>query len=94
MKLNYSESRIYINDEAGKTVAEVTFPPVSKNVVEIDHTFVDDSLRGQGIAGELLLAVAQELRKTGRKAYPACPYAVRWFSGHPEFTDVYSDHKS
>lgn len=91
MKLNYAENRIYIDGEAGKTVAEVTFPPVSKDVVEIDHTFVDDSLRGQGIAGKLLLAVAQELRKAGRKEYPACPYAKQWFSRHPEFADVYSD---
>lgn len=92
MKFNYSENRIYLNDEAGKTIAEVTFPVVSKDVVNIDHTFVDDSLRGQGIANALLLAVAQELRKTQKKAFPTCSYAVRWFSTHPEFWDVYTDH--
>ena len=93
MKFSYSENRIYLNDGTGKTVAEVTFPPVSKDIVNIDHTFVDDSLRGQGIAGDLLLAVAQLLRKKRMKAYPTCSYAIHWFSEHPEFADVYSDHQ-
>lgn len=93
MEFNYSENRIYLTDKTGKTIAEVTFPAVSKDVVNIDHTFVDDSLRGQGIASDLLLAVAQELRKTQKKALPTCSYAVHWFSTHPEYGDVYSDHK-
>ena len=72
----------------GKTLARVTFPALDAETVELDHTFVDDSLRGQGVAGKLLEAAAAELRKRGLKAVPTCSYAVKWFGKHPEFADV------
>ncbi|MDR0528424.1 MAG: N-acetyltransferase [Zoogloeaceae bacterium] len=59
-----------------------------RGVVVIDHTFVDDSLRGQGRAGELMLACREELLASGRAAIPLCPYAVAWFKKHPEKADV------
>ena len=45
---------IFCTDDAGKCVAEITFPETEAGVCCIDHTFVDDSLRGMGIAGELV----------------------------------------
>ena len=51
--------RIYAEDENGKVIAEIVFPEVRPGVCEIMHTYVDDTLRGQGIAGKLMtLAVA------------------------------------
>ena len=93
MNFIYEANRIFLNNETGKTIAEVTFPAISKDTVNIDHTFVDDSLRGQGIAGKLLTAVAEKLRGNKMKAYPTCSFAISWFSKHPEFADVYTDHK-
>ena len=38
---------------AGEVVAEITYRPTEDpKVVIADHTFVDDSLRGQGVAQE------------------------------------------
>ena len=70
--------RIFARDGEGRLLAEVTFP-VREGVAEIDHTFVDPSLRGQGVAGQLLQAAAAALRERGLKARPVCSYAVRWF---------------
>lgn len=75
-------------DENETMLAEVTFPAEEGNVVNIDHTFVDESLRGQGVAGKLLAQLAQELEETGRKARPTCSYAVSWFEKHPERADL------
>lgn len=36
--------------EDGKLLAEITFPTGEDGVADIDHTFVDESLRGQGVA--------------------------------------------
>mgnify|MGYP000848478914 CR=1 FL=1 len=47
-------NRIYCKDSQGKVIAEVTFPDIRYHVVNLDHTFVDDSLRGQGVAGKLM----------------------------------------
>ncbi|MBM6774234.1 GNAT family N-acetyltransferase [Olsenella profusa] len=71
-------------DESGKVVAEVTFPEVEPGVAEIDHTFVDESLRGQGVAGQLLVRATSVIAASGMRARPTCSYAVSWFEKHPE----------
>lgn len=82
--------RIFAVDETGKTVAAVSFPARSDRIVEINHTFVDDSLRGQGIAGQLMNAAVEKLRRENKKAFPTCSYAIKWFQSHPEANDVYT----
>ena len=54
MEFTKEKSKIAYYNEEGKILAEVTFPAVNKNTVNINHTFVDESLRGQGIAGKLM----------------------------------------
>lgn len=85
MEFQSEEHRIFARDQEGNVIAEVTFPEVSEGTVVIDHTFVDDTLRGQGIAGELVEAAAEQLSERGMKVIPACSYAVRWFQKHPEY---------
>lgn len=80
--------RIYLKDESGELLAEVTYPTVTDNVVNIDHTFVDSSLSGKGIAAQLIETLALKLRKDEKKAVLTCSYAVKWFENHPEFHDV------
>ncbi len=87
MEFRQEPGRIFSLDESGRLLAEVTFPQ-REGVAEIDHTFVDPSLRGQGVAGQLLKAAADTLRAEGRKARPTCSYAVRWFETHPEYADL------
>lgn len=83
------QNRIYANDVDGKLIAEVTFPDVTNGTVNINHTFVDDSLRGQGIANQLLKAAALQIRTDNKKAYPTCSYAVKWFEKNEDFKDIY-----
>lgn len=87
MKFSQQPGRIFARDENGKLLAEVTFPE-REGVAVINHTFVDDSLRGQGVAGQLLQAVADTLRREGSKARPTCSYAVHWFATHLEEQDL------
>lgn len=87
MEFRKEPGRIFAVDAAGKLLAEVTFPE-REGVAVINHTFVDGSLRGQGIAGQLLRVVADILRQDGRKARPTCSYAVHWFETHPEEQDL------
>ena len=46
MEFTYRENEIVLESPEGKTLARVTFPALDAETVEIDHTFVDDSLRG------------------------------------------------
>ena len=87
MEFQHEKERIFAEDESGKVIAEVTFP-IADGVATIDHTFVDGSLRGQGVAGKLMAAAAQQIREAGLKVTPTCSYAVKWFADHPENADL------
>lgn len=89
MNFTIEADRIYATDLTGKVIAEVTFP-TRDGVSIIDHTFVDDSLRGQGIAGELVKLAAEKIIADGNKIGATCPYAVSWFGRHPEYPVVCS----
>jgi hypothetical protein len=84
MDFKQDENRIYLTDPEGKTIAEVLIPEKETGIRDIERTFVDDSLRGQGIADKLLTAVVDRLQEEGKKAIPSCSYAVKWFGNHPE----------
>ena len=85
------ENRIYLVDDNNKEIAVVEFPYINEGVVNVIHTEVDDSLKGKGIAGKLMLELVKEFRKDNRKAILTCSYAVRWFDKHPEYFDVLMD---
>ena len=87
MEFIYEKSRIYAENEDGAVIAEITFP-IADGVATIDHTFVDGSLRGQGVAGKLVKAAADAVRACGLKIVPTCGYAVKWFGDHPDQQDL------
>lgn len=86
MEFQREEGRIFAV-EGEKLLAEVIFP-AQDGVAHIDRTFVDDSLRGQGVAGKLVRAAVDQIRADGMKAQPTCSYAVTWFENHPEEADL------
>ncbi len=81
----YSENRIWLEDENGREIACAEFPSAGEGIVDITHTWVDESLRGQEIASRLVREITEVLRQDGRKALVTCSYAQEWFSGHPEY---------
>ena len=80
--------RIYATDEKGKVIAEITFP-AHDAVATIDHTFVDPSLRGQGIAAQLVQMAVEKIHADGNQVAATCPYAVAWLQKHPVITKVF-----
>lgn len=88
MNFQHEDNRIFLLNEDGKEIAEVTFPSIKDDVVNINHTFVDPSLRGQGVASKLMMELVKKLRAQNKKALISCPYAVQWFDRHEEYKDV------
>lgn len=88
MNFIHNPNQIALYDHNNKLIAEVTFPSIDQDTVTINHTFVDTSLRGQGIAGKLLCEAAEEIRAQGKLAVPTCSYAVQWFQKHEEYQDI------
>lgn len=87
MEFQHEENRIYSLDESGQLIAEITFPALTPDKVDIHHTFVDPSLRGQGIADLLVRAAIDDILGRGWKAVATCPYAVKWFTAHTEHSE-------
>ncbi|NLZ80622.1 MAG: N-acetyltransferase [Clostridiales bacterium] len=98
MDFIYESNRIYKTDDNNNIIAEVTYPSISDSkasnaTVNINHTFVDNSLRGQGIAGQLMEAVATKLREENKKAILTCSYAISWFERHTEYSAILADRE-
>lgn len=88
MEFVHESNKIYLANEEGNSIAEVTFPTVKEQVVNVNHTYVDDSLRGQGIAGQLMEELVQQLKAENKKAVLSCSYAVKWFEKNKQYEDL------
>ena len=72
----------------GQRIAEMTYSRSNPELVVVDHTYVDPSLRGQGVARRLLDAAVAWARKTGTKLGATCSYAVVQFARDKSLADV------
>ena len=74
-------------EQDGRRLAEMTYTVAGSKVI-IDHTHVDDALRGKGAGAQLVRAAVEWARKDGVKLLPLCPFAKSVFDKTPEFADV------
>lgn len=72
------ENKIYLEDENGKIIAEIDFEKLEDNKYNIYHTFVDDSLRGKGIASKLVEEAVKEIKSRNGIVEATCSYAKSW----------------
>lgn len=54
----------------------------------IDHTQVDDALRGTGAGKKLVHAAVEWARAGNARLLPLCPFARSVFDKTPEYSDV------
>ncbi len=77
--------KIYTKNEEGKITALVDFPFKDDKIIKITHTFVDESLRGKGVAKLLVDEVCKVAESEGLKIIPVCSYAVNYFEKYTEY---------
>ncbi len=88
MEFITEQNRIYSTDELGKVITEITFPSRDEVRMDINHVYVDESLRGQGLAGHLMVLAYNEIKLRGKKIVAKCPYAISWFKKNPDYQDI------
>lgn len=82
MEFKKEENRIYLDNEEGKILAQIEFEELENNKFNIYHTFVDESLRGQGIASKLVKMAVDEIQSKGGTVLATCSYAKSWIEKH------------
>ncbi len=87
------ENGFYVGEDVTNPLAEITYHFRDERTLVIDHTYVSDTLRGQGIGGVLVHRVAELARKENKKVVPLCSYAKRVMIQNPDYQDVLADEE-
>ena len=80
----------FLIKEDGKRLAEMTYVTAGESGFIIDHTEVDDSLRGQKVGESLLAEAVKYAREKGLKIYATCPFALRKLQENADYADVFN----
>lgn len=79
---------VFLAIEAGREVGEMTYGLEPGGPMVVDHTWVDPSQRGRGVARQLVDAGVAHARGQGLKIRPVCSYVVDVFRAEPSLEDV------
>lgn len=88
MDIKKGENKFYVGESEDNAIAEITYVPTGASKIIIDHTYVSDELRGQGIAKMLLNEAVAYARAENKKIIPLCPYAKVQMEKNEEYHDV------
>ncbi len=79
MDFKIEENRIYLKNQDDKIIAEIDFEKINEDTYNVYHTFVDESLRGQGIANKLVTLAYEEITENRKSKFEAtCEYVKKW----------------
>lgn len=70
-----------------KTNPDAIITYIENDIITIDHTYVSEDLRGQGIAETLLDKVVDYAKEKHKKILPVCSYAKKKLSSD-KFADI------
>jgi len=82
---NKQQSRFELDVEGKVAFANYRETP---QAVIITHTETPRSLRGRGIASELVKGALGLIRADGHKVIGACGFVVDYLNKHPEYRDL------
>jgi predicted GNAT family acetyltransferase len=72
-------------------IAEMTYTTANKNLMIIQHTEVDDILKGKHAGHQLINAAVSYARQKGLKIFPLCPFVKAVFTKNEElYKDVWN----
>ncbi|GAA0441471.1 GNAT family N-acetyltransferase [Lentibacillus halophilus] len=91
MEIKKGDGKFYIGDNEQNPTAEITFKPIGDDKLDVDHTYVAEELRGEGIAGKLTEKMVSHARDEGKTIKPTCPYVADKMEQTPEYQDMLAD---
>jgi uncharacterized protein len=79
---------IFFVEQDGEIEAEMVYAMPAMNEMIIEHTEVDEDLRGQDIGYALVQKAVEFARTHGYVIRPVCTFAKSVFDKKPDFRDV------
>ena len=87
--INLKNRGAFVIKRDNERIAELSYKKVN-GTIDLDHTEVDENLRGQGIGKQLVEAAVMFARENKLKITASCPFASKVLSRNPEYSDVFS----
>ena len=84
---NNKKGSFFIEDN-GKKTATLDYMITANKKLVINHTEVDDSLKGQGVGKKLLEKLVEYSRQQNMKVIPHCSFADAVLNRTPEWRDI------
>lgn len=81
------EHRYVALDPDGKVVGSAEYQ-LTPQLVVFTHTEVDDAMEGRGVGALLARGALDDVRGTGLKVLPLCPFIKRYIRRHREYGDL------
>ncbi|MCM3612289.1 N-acetyltransferase [Planococcus sp. MERTA32b] len=75
------------NEDNGTVNAEITWTQMA-DVMVVEHTFVNENMRNQGLAKKLVDRAVEYARENEYKIEPVCSYVATVFERYDEYEDV------
>lgn len=86
-RIQHEDGRFYV-EQGGRTLAELRYEMDDEGKAVLEHTRVDEVLRGQGVARRLVDAAVAWARASGTRVVPVCSYARAIFARDRSLSDV------
>lgn len=77
----------FVYEKDGEVLANIDWV-LRDNIMDMNHTYVSQVLRGQGVAKKLLDRAAEYARENNYKMNPICSYVVSSFEKSAEYDDI------
>ena len=78
------ESRRYEAVDDGRVLGFAVYRDLGETV-ELPHTVVEPEFGGRGIASAIVKFALDDIRASGRRVIPACPFVAAYIARHPEY---------
>jgi predicted GNAT family acetyltransferase len=87
-RMSGTNGLFYIKGDDEETIAKLTYALAEDGRMILEHTEVNEALRGQDIGYKLVLASVEHARKYDMRIVPVCPFTKAVFDKKPDFADV------
>jgi uncharacterized protein len=91
---NPDQHRYEARDADGRVVGFAAYQRGHDTVV-FTHTEVDDDQEGKGVGSRLVRGALDDVRGSGSKVMPVCPFVKEYIDRHQEYADLVAEsHRS